>query len=515
MNNHKTAIAGLQPLKHPEVVIGLVGPVGTDLRVVMRCVTAEFAAVGYQVQEIRLSAMLHSFSEHDHLNQLGMDEARRIDAHMDAADSLRQRTACADIMALLSVARIRKERRDLAERRASTAPIVYILNSLKHPEEVETLRKIYGNLFFAISVYAPRAERVSRLAERIAQSKSEPNADDHRSDAERLVQKDANAARSGAGQNVRDAFPKSDFFLRWGTEGAMRAEVQRLVELLFGHPFHTPRRDEHAMFLAQAAALRSADLSRQVGAAILSESGSIIGIGCNEVPRVGGGIVWAGEGNDFRDFVVGYDASARKKREIVREIFSSLRGAKWLSESLDQRSLDELVDDALENGDNPPLRDARVSSIIEFGRIVHAEMNSLLDAMSRSQTVTDATLYCTTFPCHMCARHIVGAGIRKVVYIEPYPKSLARDLYHNEICVEDDGDRADAVRFEAFMGVAPRQYMSLFAMPRRKIESGDRIEWQAGSATFRYAILNRAYLDNESAVVEHVKSALTEAGLTI
>lgn len=57
---------------------------------------------------------------------------------------------------------------------------------------------------------------------------------------------------------------------------------------------------------------------------------------------------------------------------------------------------------------------------------MHAEMFAITDAARRGLSVRDATLYCTTFPCHMCARHIIASGIRKVVYIEPYPKSMAK-----------------------------------------------------------------------------------------
>jgi deoxycytidylate deaminase len=75
-------------------------------------------------------------------------------------------------------------------------------------------------------------------------------------------------------------------------------------------------------------------------------------------------------------------------------------------------------------------------NVIEFGRAVHAEMAALMDSARRGVPVKNATLYCTTFPCHLCARHIVAAGIRRVVYIEPYPKSLAAQLYPDSIAVE-------------------------------------------------------------------------------
>ena len=49
--------------------------------------------------------------------------------------------------------------------------------------------------------------------------------------------------------------------------------------------------------------------------------------------------------------------------------------------------------------DVPVLAGTRVASIIEFGKIVHAEMSAITDAARRGLSVKDATLYCTTFPC--------------------------------------------------------------------------------------------------------------------
>ena len=60
-----------------------------------------------------------------------------------------------------------------------------------------------------------------------------------------------------------------------------------MVDLWFGNPFITPTFDEHAMFLAFSAALRSADLSRQVGAVITKDS-QILSAGANDCPKAGG-----------------------------------------------------------------------------------------------------------------------------------------------------------------------------------------------------------------------------------
>jgi hypothetical protein len=67
------------------------------------------------------------------------------------------------------------------------------------------------------------------------------------------------------------------------------------------------------------------------------------------------------------------------------------------------------------------------------------------------------------------------------VFIEPYPKSLAPELYLDSIAV-DQRKPANAsggagalgyVSFESFVGIAPRQYMDLFKMSERKTKTGD------------------------------------------
>jgi cytidine deaminase len=45
------------------------------------------------------------------------------------------------------------------------------------------------------------------------------------------------------------------------------------------------------MYMAKSASLRSAALTRQVGAAIFRETGELLTMGCNEVPKAGGGTV--------------------------------------------------------------------------------------------------------------------------------------------------------------------------------------------------------------------------------
>lgn len=190
------------------------------------------------------------------------------------------------------------------------------------------------------------------------------------------------------------------------------------LALLFGEAIITPTRDEHGMFLAQAAALRSSSLSRQVGAAVLNAYGEVLALGVNEVPRYGGGQYWGAKGEvDGRDHVFrGYDSSDRQKLVVIREILEKLDpGWGKLSDEEKKSRLDEAA---------KTLEEARVANLTEFGRAVHAEMEAITSAARIGVSIRGATLFTTTFPCHGCAKHIVDAGIERVVYIEPYPKSL-------------------------------------------------------------------------------------------
>ncbi len=61
----------------------------------------------------------------------------------------------------------------------------------------------------------------------------------------------------------------------------------------------------------------------------------------------------------------------------------------------------------------------------EICTAVHAEQNALLQAGRAS---FGGTLYCAVQPCNVCAKMIINAGIRRVVYLDPYPETMGVDL---------------------------------------------------------------------------------------
>ncbi|MBR0408485.1 MAG: dCMP deaminase family protein [Clostridia bacterium] len=59
---------------------------------------------------------------------------------------------------------------------------------------------------------------------------------------------------------------------------------------------------------------------------------------------------------------------------------------------------------------------------------IHAEQNAIIQAAKLGVSIDGATLYCTHQPCVICAKMIVNAGIRRVVYEQGYPDDFARQM---------------------------------------------------------------------------------------
>ena len=107
--------------------------------------------------------------------------------------------------------------------------------------------------------------------------------------------------------------------------------------------------------------------------------------------------------------------------------------------------------------------------------MTHAEMTALMDAVRLGRSVLDATIYVTTYPCHNCAKHLIGSGIKRIVYIEPYPKSRAMELHDDALT--HDQNACDKVILSHFHGIAPRRYRDIFEKGSRKGEDGKAKEW--------------------------------------
>jgi dCMP deaminase len=64
----------------------------------------------------------------------------------------------------------------------------------------------------------------------------------------------------------------------------------------------------------------------------------------------------------------------------------------------------------------------------ELCRGIHAEQNAIIQAATLGTSIQGATLYSTHYPCSLCIKMIINAGIERVVYANGYPDELAKSL---------------------------------------------------------------------------------------
>jgi deoxycytidylate deaminase len=493
----------------PELIIGLVGPIGVDLDLAASLLTDALRDVGYETSSLRITQLMREVP-----TGLNIDETPYIASFRSRiayANKVCELLDRSDAMAILAISAIRQIRREKAgDPETPIEAMAYIIRQFKRPSEVKLLRSVYGRQFVQISVYAPQQDRIDRIAlkERASRGGLVDEADVI-AEAHKLVMQDdkeADAAKD-FGQNVQDAFPLGDVFINAVNRPSCKATIDRFVQAFFGNNEITPTHDEYGMYIAKSASLRSAALGRQVGAAIFSTSDDVITIGCNEVPKAGGGTYWSEDLHDQRDIIQGYDPNEQRKSELLVDLLDRLMNEGHLSNSLtDLGDAYSICKALLSDESLSTIKESRVMDLLEFGRDIHAEMSAICDAARKGVSLLGAKLYTTTFPCHLCAKHIVAAGISKVVYMEPYPKSYARQLHTDSIQVERI-DAADKVAFVPFIGIAPNRYRDIFEKGRRKY-GGVAQTWNRGQRRPMIEVYYPSYFRAEIHVVTLIQEKL-------
>ncbi len=64
----------------------------------------------------------------------------------------------------------------------------------------------------------------------------------------------------------------------------------------------------------------------------------------------------------------------------------------------------------------------------EICRGLHAEQNAIIQAARFGTDIDGASIYVNTQPCVVCAKMLINAGIKEIVYQNPYPDELSQQL---------------------------------------------------------------------------------------
>lgn len=509
-NDHSNTVNEINPLSK-ELVIGLVGYAGSGCSTAAKRIMILLGASDYTVFHIKISELIEAKSSKTApVVQTGIEEGPtkfdRAQALQDFGDSLRKRFG-GFAAGSLAVAKIKKLRED---DQSGKEKIAYIVDSIKHPDEIELLRKVYDQSFRLIAVHCSRDQREQRLIG--SASSGAKYSGVNRKTVMSFMDRDEKDSKNAFGQRVRDSFHLADFFLDNSGHNpngvTMNDDIDRFINLVLDKGLVRPTVAEKAIYKAFAAAKQSACLSRQVGAVILSSDGQIIATGTNDPPAFNGGVYneeskpdhrcfsWKwNEGNADLEFIGCHNT--RKKNELRNEI------VEWLGEVLPTKIAADLYPKSTTGFDTavqqrasaaekiksviadcesevagmPGIRDA-----IEYSRSIHAEMDALMGAARQGISTLGASLYVTTYPCHNCARHLIAAGIAAVFYVEPYVKSLAMELHSDAMNAASPqiengkilSGKMTHMSVVPFTGVGPRMYEDHFTKKHELKDSAGR-----------------------------------------
>lgn len=513
--------------KSKELVIAFSGPIGCGIGYVKNKVKDQLESAGYVVHIIKISDYLKDCINEGLIKNVSNENLEGADRYIkmqDAGNFLR--SVQNDFLAEYSIQRIAEIRTaiipDDVQQVTDFVPnrVAYLIDQLKHPSEVQLLRAVYGNLFYLFGVLSTSSRREARLAEEGIPSGR----------ISELVERDRKQPDKN-GQQLDKCLQLADFFIRNDNANADSTafNIKRFIDLIHGENGVSPTLEEYGMYAAYSSGLRSACLSRQVGASIMSSDGVVIATGRNDVPKPGGGIYGPESGKSDARCIKLEQARCHNdfyKNKLVDEIKSVITQSlkeHFQSEKLQTTTLGKVkllpgeYDALSERIAYAAQENTRLGGLIEFSRSIHAEMDAIVSLAFKGGGKTEGgSLFTYTFPCHNCARHIVAAGISKVFYLEPYEKSLAVQLHGDAIDVDGQkgisvaqGEPNEKVQFIHFEGVAPRQYLNMFTPSgERKDKFGKAIKVNVRDSEKKIPEYLDDYRNYELKVLEHLSTVV-------
>jgi len=391
---------GMAMASMPPLVVGMTGSFGSGCTFVAR---KYFAAKNFEI--ISLTDVLRAEAE-----KLDLRIMREGDRH--------------ELQGIGNKIRELKGPRFLAERvreHISGHPTKprWVVDSIRNPHEVAVLREGFPQ-FYLCSVAADVDVRWKRVKDRYSRNLAVFEEDDGRDAHEDL----------DFGQRVRECCSLADIVISNDTDyddgnldqAAHQAEVTRYISLIEGSVAFTPAPEEAHMVMAYSISRRSSCLKRKVGAIITGALGSVIGSGCNEVPR---------QLRTCRE-LVGRCYRDKLSDDFVKDL------KKIITQGEDLKSIVDLTDKTFKN--------------LDHCRALHAEENAILSVVGHGASISlsGSTLYTTTYPCNLCANKIAQVGITQICYMEPYPMREAKEVLTEK-----------KVAQRPFSGVTPRGYFKL------------------------------------------------------
>ena len=328
-----------------------------------------------------------------------------------------------------------------------------VLDGIRNSSEITYLRDTFLN-FFVIAVFASYSTRWNR---------NKTDYDENEGTFRRDDEQDSGQYEPAWGQQVQLCVDRSDILISNDREFAdpsmkeeFQSQIDSHIQLMKNPGSRKPHIWEWNMAQAYTASLMSSCCKRKVGAVVVREKAVddqpsrsyMIASGYNEAPL---GVRRCEERGGTSN--PQYCRKDEKIKEVVRDQYKCCPkcGQKvTIPDSFGLPFICSNTDCGARLG-----RDFIPGRMLDLCVAVHAEQSAVLQASKFGRAEVDgSTLYTTTFPCPLCARMLVYAGLQQVLFAEPYPQDDAINA------LEEAG--VEAVLFE---GVKGRAYNRLFELP--------------------------------------------------
>lgn len=370
-----------------------------------------------------------------------------------------------------------------------------VLDCFRNPHTAKYFRDRYSK-FYLFSLFSQPRVRLERLVAKESKRKNysfdsvafeETFCDydtrdkgEHLSLTEKLYKQNVTETCLISDIAINNEETKEDLFLK----------LIRYIGLIADPGCTKPTSDEMFMNLAYTMAMKSNCISRQVGAVIEGEKGYVVGAGWNDV---GEGQISCGLRNirdldlpAFEAYLNALDPEDSDKNAIITSLKEELGKSRFcfcFKDAMSANRIEKQIKKKIEGffklherdfGEKteklyPELletlrKDLKVKRL-EYCKALHAEENAIIQgAKIGGMGIGGGTIYVTTFPCELCAKKIHQAGIDQVVYTEPYPGTVSKEIY-----LEGGVSKVSVRQFE---GVKPFGYFKLFK------PFHDQKEWQ-------------------------------------
>lgn len=297
--------------------------------------------------------------------------------------------------------------------RSEGKPCRIVVDAIRNPYEAFFLKRRYAN-FYLVSINTSNAERLRSLRENRKLTDSEIKVLDDKEYPEKI-----SGTKKFVAQNIQECIEVSDIHIHNSKSSEhfhndLVSQLAWYITLMMHPGLVMPSSIENCMQIAYTAKQSSGCISRQVGAVVTDESYSVKAIGWNSTPQGQLPCLL----RSAEDLICGRNKSDFSDYELKDPIFRSALVAKYsniIATNKDSNRSFSFCFKSIQNEIEGEKNQVHT-------RALHAEENAFLQISKHGgQKLLGGVLFTTASPCELCAKKAYQLGLKKIVYIDPYP----------------------------------------------------------------------------------------------